>query len=143
LIKKEKYELWLAEAQNDFIMGETLLAANIFNGAVFHFQQAAEKAIKSLLLYSNLQPWGHSILNLIQDYESSGQNVDPELKDNARALDQHYTASRYPDAMPDITPMDAYDESTALTLKERSQAIIDFVKDTLEVKTGDPNEDGV
>jgi HEPN domain-containing protein len=125
---RKELELWLNEAKNDFGMGDILLKEHIYNGAVFHFQQAAEKALKAILYLSNIQPWGHSILNLFQEYEKSGHKVSEELKNYARSLDRHYTASRYPDSLPNITPKEAYDRGIALSLRKKTQAIIEFVE---------------
>ncbi len=66
---RKKFNLWFADATNDFEMGNILFNAHKFNGAVFYYIQAAEKAIKALLYLLNLHPWGHSILNLLKEYE--------------------------------------------------------------------------
>lgn len=137
---RKELELWLKEAKNDFNMGNILLKEHIYNGAVFHFQQAAEKAIKALLFLSNIQPWGHSILSLFQEYEKNGHIVSEKLKNYARSLDRHYTASRYPDSLPNITPKDAYDQGIALSLRKKAQAIIDFVEN--EVIQEEEKENG-
>lgn len=125
---RKELELWLKEAKNDLGMGDILFKEHIYNGAVFHFQQAAEKALKAILYLVNIQPWGHSILNLFQEYEKSGHKVSEELKNFARSLDRHYTAFRYPDALPSMTPKEAYDREIALDLRKKTQAILEFVE---------------
>jgi HEPN domain-containing protein len=70
---KGKFDLWFAEATNDFEMGHILFNAQKFNGAVFYYIQAAEKAVKALLYLFNFQPWGHSILNLLNEYEKKAR----------------------------------------------------------------------
>jgi len=125
---RKEVDLWFSEAKNDFKMGELLLKGKMYNGAAFHFQQAAEKSLKALLYLFNLPPWGHSILKLLRKYKDEGHQINPELESNARELDRHYITSRYPDTLPNITPQDAYDEKIAQSLKEKAQFIIDFVE---------------
>ncbi|MEX2684855.1 MAG: HEPN domain-containing protein [Candidatus Sigynarchaeota archaeon] len=70
------------------------------SGAMFHFIQAAEKAVKGLLYLLNLHPWGHSLSSLLMECEKQGVTVKPEFKASAKAFEVHYTGSRYPDASP-------------------------------------------
>ena len=47
-MNEKNFEIWFSEAKNDFEIANILLNSQKFNGAVFHFCQAAEKAVKSL-----------------------------------------------------------------------------------------------
>ncbi|MBN1214472.1 MAG: HEPN domain-containing protein [Candidatus Lokiarchaeota archaeon] len=125
---------WLEEAINDFEMGNILLKAEKFNGAVFHYQQSAEKALKAVHYFYDHQPWGHSILNLINELINTGKNSFSKFKKYAREIDRHYTTTRYPDALPDISPKDVYDEEIANEIREKVREILDFVKIELDLK---------
>ena len=132
---KGKFDLWFAEATNDFEMGNILFNAQKFNGAVFYFIQAAEKAIKALLYLFNLQPWGHSILNLLNEYEKKGTQISTELKQNAKEFERHYSRSRYPDASPPKAPKDAYNEKAAQKIRDNSKSFLEFAKKEIEANT--------
>ena len=72
-------EIWFSEAKNDFEAAEILRKSKNFNNAVFLYVQAAEKAVKGLLYYHNIQAWGHSIFNLLKEYENQGPQVEKQL----------------------------------------------------------------
>ena len=113
-------------------MGNILFNAHKFNGAVFYYIQAAEKAIKALLYLLNLHPWGHSILNLLKEYEKKGKKISIELKKIAKELERHYTRSRYPDALPMKSPKDVYTKNKAQVIRDKSKIFLEFVKNEME-----------
>jgi len=131
---KAKFDLWFAEATNDFEMGTILFDAHKYNGAVFYYIQAAEKAVKGLLYLFNLQPWGHSILNLMNEYETRGNLISAELKQSAKDLERHYSRSRYPDASPAKAPKDLYTEKSAQKIRDIAKSFLDFVKSEMEAQ---------
>lgn len=128
----KSFDIWFAEAKNDMEMGDVLLKKRKYSGAVFHFVQSAEKAVKGLLYLLNLQPWGHSLSGLLLECEKNGINVKQEYKTSAKSFDVHYTSTRYPDASP-TPPRKAYDKATAETIKRQAKAIITFIE---QEKTG-------
>ncbi len=119
-------ERWLEEARGDFTCAEVLLEAAIFNASAFHGQQCAEKALKSVLHGMNLNPWGHSILGLLQDVVDRAP-IDNEdtLKSNARILDRHYLASRYPNVWATGTAASHYDAPMALEAIQCANRILE------------------
>jgi HEPN domain-containing protein len=123
---------WLEEAINDYEMGNILLNSEKFNGAVFHYQQAAEKALKACLYYYDQQPWGHSLFKLIQDLRASGHEDFKKFENFAREIDRHYTTTRYPDALPNLSPKEVYDEQISVEIKEKVEKILDFIQIKLE-----------
>lgn len=123
---------WLEEAEWDFDNAKLLLQNKRFNTAVFHAQQAAEKAVKALLYFNNLNGWGHSIYSLIEKYKIL-KNLDLEdLEKKALSLDKHYITTRYPDALPNITPHKAYSKDEAELAIKQADDIITFVKTEIE-----------
>ena len=120
-MSKELALKWLKESHNDLEMAEILLNAGKYSGSVFHSQQAAEKSSKAMLYYSDTQPWGHSIVKLLERYENEYMvEVNADLKDIGGDLDLQYTASRYPDYFPDMTPEDAYEEKSAISFFKKN-----------------------
>ena len=136
----EEYKKWISEAWNDFKMADVLLNSNIFNGSVFHSQQAVEKAIKALLYYHKLNPWGHSIIKLMDEYVKTGNEIPKKLKKYAKELDGHYTTSRYPDSIPETTPKDAYNNKKAQSIYKKAKSILDFINKKFQIKNGEEND---
>ena len=134
---QKKFDLWFSEAENDFEIGTILFNAQKYNAAVFHFVQAAEKAVKSLLYYKGITAWGHSIVDLLNSCEKIQISVNKNIKNIAQKLEKHYSSSRYPDALPDLTPKEAYDDSIAEDIQQKSQKILDFVtkeRENIDIK---------
>lgn len=84
----------------------------------FHAQQAAEKALKALVMAKGGEPWGHLTTGL-------AEALPPEIAastavlDAARQLDKHYIPARYPNGFADGYPGKLY------TQGEAEQAIAD------------------
>jgi len=111
---RDEYVRWIEEALWALDTAKILHREARYNAAAFYAQQAAELAVKALLYYVNEAPWGHSVRILLERY-FEGTNMKPvdELLEAARELDRHYIPARYPNAHPDGTPHEAYDESTS------------------------------
>lgn len=127
-----KYKLWFSETENDLEIGNILFDAKKYNAAVFHFVQAAEKSIKALLYFKEIRPWGHSLVDLLKSCEKIRIPINKDLIIIAQKLELHYTSSRYPDALPDQTPKEAYDDIIANDIKKKALKILDFVKEEHE-----------
>ncbi len=127
---------WLSEALWDLETAEILLREGRYNSAAFYAQQAAEKAVKALLYSINEAPWGHSVRVLLQRYFEATGIYEERLLVDARELDRHYIPSRYPNALPEGTPHEAYDRETAERALEAAKRIIGFVVKRI----GEPTE---
>jgi HEPN domain-containing protein len=57
-------------------------------------------------------------------------SVPIDILNCAEKIEKHYLSSRYPDALPGIAPMDAYDEKKALHIKKDCTKIIEFIDQT-------------
>ena len=125
---RKNAEYWLDEAENDYEIAEILLKSSKFNGAVFHFVQSAKKGIKALLHYLNAQPWGHSIHDLLCDYEKMGFSVNKEIKKVAKDLDVHYISSRYPNSLIEKSPKELYDLDIVKFIEKQTKIILNFVE---------------
>jgi HEPN domain-containing protein len=53
-------------------------------------------------------------------------------------LDKHYITTRYPDALPDLAPHNAYNNQEAEIAIEQADKLIQFVKK--EIEKGKKNE---
>ncbi|MEN2981817.1 MAG: HEPN domain-containing protein [Thermus sp.] len=126
--RREEGLRWLAQAQDDWEAGEALLRAGKFAQAAFLAQQAGEKALKALWIALGLDPWGHSLARLVRDLpEGMGGALQPLLP-QALALDKLYIPTRYPDALPGLTPKEAYTQEEAQKALMDAQAILKAVE---------------
>jgi len=79
----------------------------------FDAQQAAEKAIKAVLLYLNVRfPYVHDLARLLTLVEQTGQSI-PESAQQARGLSDYAVGTRYPGLAEPVT-WDDYDEAVAI-----------------------------
>src|SRR3990167_1234237 len=105
---------WMAQAEADFKAAETSARGGHFEWACFQAQQAAEKAVKSVLFGQGFTTaWGHSLVNLVQEAAVRGPAI-ASLDAEARNLDKYYVPTRYPNglAAPAI-PADAKPDSAS------------------------------
>lgn len=123
---------WLSDALWDLDTAALLHRNGRHNAACFYAQQAAEKAAKALLYPINQAPWGHSVRLPLERYaQLSSDSEAAGLIPLARDLDRHYIPSRYPNAHPEGTSHEAYDEDTSKEAIIRAEKIISFVNQRL------------
>jgi HEPN domain-containing protein len=106
---------WLAQARADLRAAEGSMRAASHEWACFQAQQAAEKALKALWLGNGFEPWGHSVLRLIDDYPDESVRLGSlvALRSAAKALDKLYIPTRYPNGLPDLSPFEVYTDVEA------------------------------
>ncbi|HMF34813.1 MAG TPA: HEPN domain-containing protein [Candidatus Lokiarchaeia archaeon] len=138
-----EYEKWIAEAKNDFEVGEILDKSEKYNAAAFYYVQAAEKAVKSILHYYGQQPWGHSINSLLLEYENLGHVIDHSVKNAGKIVEPHYITSRYPDATPDLSPKDYYTAEMVERIRDAASIILTFIEDEMEGISHESESEGI
>ena len=95
----QSHELWLAKAESDLRASEKLVMDElVWDVAIYHTQQCAEKALKAFLAWSK-RPLEktHNLAKLLE----LCMTFDPEfieLRNEAEVLTPFLTAFRYPDA---------------------------------------------
>lgn len=99
--KTAKVQGWLEKGKRDLYAAQRLASGGnpLFDYAVFHCQQAAEKAIKAVLVFHD-QEWdkrqGHNLECLIQLAAQFERNIDSR-KDFRDLLTKYAVDPRYPD----------------------------------------------
>lgn len=88
---------WLQQAERDLAHAEHAVDDADYEWAAFAAQQAAEKAVKAVIYATGGEPWGHSIVALM---EAMRDPVSDGLMEAAQRLDKHYFATRYPNGLP-------------------------------------------
>jgi len=109
---KEESRRWLVQAQDEFADADELRRRNRFYLALFHFQQAAEKALKAYL-YLTMRSreevfTTHSLEDLLQKVRALDRDFR-EVK-AAKKLDEYAIRSRYPDSLPGRIPSRYFDD---------------------------------
>ncbi len=120
---------WLDQATDDLRWARHLAEAGAHNIACFLSQQAAEKALKSLLFHAGEElVVGHAVQGLC---ERAAALVPGMASHCARwaFLDGFYLPTRYPDALPGGIPAHTYDKDAAQLAVGIATEVIDFVKD--------------
>ena len=102
---------WWDQASHDLKHAAHALEDEDFEWAAFAAQQAAEKALKALILGRGGEPWGHSITGLTEALP--GLPVPAEITDAAKRLDKHYIPSRYPNGFDSGYPGKLYTRGEA------------------------------
>lgn len=127
---------WFKTAEDDFDSAKILKENGKFAHSCFHFQQAAEKAVKSVWYFLDADPWGHSVKMLIDGLEQINLEYYEQMKDSERVgriLDRFYIPTRYPNGLPDITPNEAFSQEDAQVCLEYAEEIIDRVRVLLKL----------
>lgn len=100
---------WLAQARNDAEWGAASLGAGFFSQACFIAQQVAEKALKAIAYRRGAELIkGHSVYAVCRELQING-----DLEERARLLDQFYIPTRYPDAQPAGAPYEYFSREQA------------------------------
>lgn len=93
----EEAERWFIQAKDEFSDADDLRIRGRFYLALFHFQEATEKALKAYL-YSIIPSeevfFTHSIYELLKLTQQKDKDFE-DVKDVAK-LDQYYIPTRYP-----------------------------------------------
>jgi HEPN domain-containing protein len=87
-------------------------------------QQSAEKAVKAAHGARGQEAWGHAVTELLDALRRDEPTIDAGLLDRGRALDNLYTATRYPNGLPAGAPADFYTRAEAERAIGDAEAII-------------------
>lgn len=102
-----RFSDWLNQAKEDFQAAIDSMNSDHYEWTCFQAQQAAEKALKALLLSLNVEAWGRGLIYLLKKWkdvmaeEINNENIFDEefyngLYEKAQELDKHYIQPRYP-----------------------------------------------
>ena len=115
---------WFRQAEADLRWGFDSLKTEHYAQVCFIAQQVAEKALKSLAFYKGFDlVKGHSVLEICKALEMNG-----ELLDGGKKLDQYYITTRYPDAMPAGAPFEFFTEAQASEALKLAELFLEKVR---------------
>jgi HEPN domain-containing protein len=90
-----RWKDWWDQGERDLRHARHSLEDGDYEWSAFASQQAAEKALKALILSQGGEPWGYSISGLVEALPPGIATV-PDLMETANRLDKHYIPARYP-----------------------------------------------
>lgn len=130
---KQEATRWFTQAKDEFNDADDLRKMQKFYLALFHFQQAAEKALKAYL-YQRLKSREVFFSHSIADLSKMVIEIDSDFKNIKRAkkLDQYCIPTRYPNSLPGGIPSRFYDDpKEAENAMLHAKSIIDLVEKKL------------
>ncbi len=124
-----RHEDWLKQAHSDLKAAEDSAGSSHFEWACFQAQQAAEKALKALIISKGGESRTHSINFLLTQLP---EKIKAEhLFSAAKELDKHYIPTRYPDSFSTGIPTDFFTLDDAKRAIENAKKIIRFVEENI------------
>lgn len=135
-----RYNDWLKQAEADIEAASDSKKNNHHEWACFQAQQSAEKALKALLLYMNIDAWRRGLIYLLKQWKQitieEKKDLDEKeyniLIEKCQELDRHYIQPRYPNGFASGYPAEYYNEKTAQECIEYARNIIQFVKQEIK-----------
>lgn len=122
-----EFERWFKQAKFDLKAAEDSMHSENFEWSCFQAQQAAEKMLKAYLFLKGRRAiLTHSVFQLIRLCRKD----NPKFKDinDAKALDQYYIPTRYPNGLPDEIPHNFYTKEDASKCVAYTKKILSFVE---------------
>ncbi|KKP67111.1 MAG: HEPN domain protein [Candidatus Roizmanbacteria bacterium GW2011_GWA2_35_19] len=121
------YKPWIDKAKDDLNWTKHNIESEVYYGACFSAQQAAEKALKSFLIFHQKRLRKiHDLRALIEDCILIDQEFN-QIKESAIKLISYYSESRYPD-------FDIFSKFTEIQAKEAfesAEKIVVFIEKKL------------
>jgi HEPN domain-containing protein len=129
--RKTEARRWFQQAYYDLKATRWNIEGGFYDTACFLAQQAAEKALKSILYFLGSRRKAlmtHSAVDMVRE---AGKKINPMLNllDEARELDLHYIPSRYPNGIPSGYPHQFYGRKNADRALTSAEKIFDEIKD--------------
>ena len=125
-----RYADWLRQAEADLKHAQNATTAGDFDWACFAAQQAAEKALKAVILRLGGEPWAHSV-TVLSGNVAERVTLPLGLLEAAKRLDKHYIPARYPNGFDSGAPTDFYTPDEARNAVADAQTFLDFVRGSL------------
>jgi HEPN domain-containing protein len=127
-IMREEAQNWWEQAKHDLETADFLLEGDRLDAASFYYQQAIEKALKSLHLLSKKEPPGavHSLTRIARDLD-----VPNEFLGFLRSLSGEYVLSRYPDVVGDV-PYRTYSRDEVKARSGYAHEVFEWIEQQLK-----------
>jgi HEPN domain-containing protein/predicted nucleotidyltransferase len=130
----------LRDGERDFLIGNKLIDEAFYDKAVYHFQQAVEKCIKSILISIGTFQRTHFVGEILRE---SIQNVDMsdeweqrllKVAEISEGIEPEVSRSRYPSIIDDALwlPFEAYEKVDADEAMKNGSQVLDTAREFLD-----------
>lgn len=130
----EEAARWLLQAQDEWRDADDLRQQGKHYLALFHFQQAAEKALKAYLYY-NVSSINVFLTHSIDDLLTTAIQLDKDFETvrTSKKLDQYYIPTRYPNGLPGGVPSRFFnDPEESRQAMELARQVLELVEKKIE-----------
>lgn len=122
-----RVKAWMRQAESDAAVAKLNAEQGFHSQACYHAGQAAEKALKALILEAgNPPPYSHSLDRLVETLVELGFNMEALQQLHLKALSRMNTETRYPRA--DEAPTDLYDARDSQTSLVIANKVLEHIK---------------
>ena len=131
---KDEALRWLTQAKDEFGDADELRKRGRYYLALFHFQQATEKAFKAYL-YLRVKSAEVFHTHSVDELAKMAVEIDSDFKEvaSAKKLDRYYIPTRYPNGLPGGIPSRYFDDpKEAKEAMELAKSAIDLIEKKLE-----------
>ncbi len=135
LIYLEESRRWLTQAQDEFADAEDLRIRGRYYLALFHFQQAAEKALKAYLYLTVRSKEEVFTTHSIEELMHKVCAIDRDFRTwkRAKRLDEYSIRTRYPDSLPGRIPSRYFtDTQEAEEAMKLAKGVLELVEQKLK-----------
>ena len=122
---------WMEQASILLEQARWLGKGEFYPAACFNSQQAAEMALKALLLSMRIDAWGHMLTKLLASLPDD-ITVPEDVRAAAAFLDRLYIPTRYPNGFEEGVPSDYFMASDAEDALARAEVIIGFCREAMD-----------
>ena len=132
---KEESRRWLVQAQDELADADELRRRGRFYLALFHFQQAAEKALKAYLYLTMRSREDVFITHSLEDLLRKVRALDRDFRvvKDAKKLDEYAIRARYPDSLPGKIPSRYFDDpAEAEEAMRHAKGVVGLVERKIE-----------
>ncbi len=117
---------WLNRAQSNLGLDKSLVPHIYLEDYCFNAQQAAEKAIKAVMVLRGIEfPYIHDLTRLMSMLEASGETI-PDPVRRAAVLTRFAAQTRYPSVEEPVTKQE-YTEAIAI-----AEAVLHWAEDRIQ-----------
>ena len=122
-----RWKDWWDQGERDIRHARHALEDGDYEWSAFAAQQAAEKALKALVMARGGEPWGHSITGLV---EALPRDIEQptDVIEAASRLDKHSIPARYPNGFAAGYPGKLYTRGEAESATRDADEILEFCR---------------
>jgi HEPN domain-containing protein len=133
-----RVEAWMRQATSDLAVARLTAAEGFHAQACYHAGQAAEKALKGLLVGCGVAPpYSHSLDRLLDALAEQGLDISSVHSLPLKALTRMNSETRYPqDEEAPADRFDAHDSDQALSMASR---VVGFAMEFLRASGDSPS----